>query len=469
MPVIRSISGLRATLDGSLTEELVKNYAFSFAKIQPEGAIFIGRDGRQSGLWIEEILSDTLVKSGREVRILGMVPTPTVQLSVEHSDAAGGIAITASHNPENWNGLKFIDSTGVFLDGSQNERLWIEVDSYTHMKLVLDSVPINRNKLSEKIFISDAIESHVKSILSLTIFTKTNVLQKIKNKNFHVVVDAVNSSGSIAIPMMLNELNCDVVKLYCDGSGSFPHTPEPLPENLKALATAVNDHKADLGIAVDPDADRLVLIDEKGKPIGEENTIVLAVESVMKFRNLFTQSHEPFIVVNYSTTRRVEDVASKYGAIVERSQVGEINVVKKMKEVNAIIGGEGSGGVILPACHYGRDSLVGTALLLSLLAEENLPLSELTGRLPHYEMLKVKREFSGDLNEILDALRLALRNCHSEIISESIDDGIKFNFSDSWLQLRKSNTEPIIRIIAEAKTADSVKCLIDKAIQAVNI
>ncbi|MFC2130512.1 phosphoglucosamine mutase [Bacteroidota bacterium] len=437
MPLIRSISGLRATLGDDLLPSVLSNHAAAFEKILPKGKILVGRDGRPSGRWIEQIIAGTLTACGREVRILGVVPTPTVQLSVEHSNAAGGISITASHNPGEWNGLKFINSEGVFLDIKENTKLWKAVKFN-----VFDFV-----KQQKKVVQSEdqkAITNHIKTILDLPLFS-AKVMQKIRNKKFKVVVDAVNASGSKAIPLLLKEFGCRIVKLYCDGSGVFPHNPEPLAKNLTQLAAEVKKSKADFGIAVDPDADRLVLADETGKPISEEKTIVLAIETVLSNYVKFKKNNQPpFVVVNQSTTKAVDDICEKYGAKVERSAVGEINVVKAMKKYNAVIGGEGSGGVILPACHYGRDSLVGTSLILFLLTLRNVSLSELTSSLPDYQMVKKKCTFNGDFNSLYS---LVIDQFPAGKLIKG--DGIKIVFPESWVQVRASNTEPIVRIIAE--------------------
>lgn len=408
----------------------------------------MGRDGRPSGKWIEQCAAGALAAAGREVRITGMAPTPTVQLMAEHSDAAGGIAITASHNPKEWNGLKFLNSSGIFLDALENKKLWEAVDSGFFF--------YKKENFQNIIFIEDAVNRHINSILSLPLFK--NFLQKIKERKFRVVVDAVNASGSFAIPELLERLGCDVIRLHCAANGLFPHTPEPVPENLSELAQKTKDEKADIGIAVDPDADRLVLIDEKGEPIGEEKTIAVSVKAVLKNKEYFNDYADK-AVVNYSTTRLTEEIAARFDAKISRSPVGEINVVKKMKEVNAAVGGEGSGGVILPASHYGRDSLVGTALTLCLLAQENISLSELNASFPKFEMIKLKRGFSGDIDTILD--RLEKEFSDGKAVR---DDGIKIDFEKSWVQLRASNTEPIVRIIAEAPEKSQAEKLASRAI-----
>lgn len=453
MPVIRSISGLRATLGDGLTPELISNYSSSFANYLPAGKIIIGRDGRPSGKWIENIVLGTLMACGREVTSLGVVPTPTVQLFVEKSEAVGGIIITASHNPSQWNGLKFLNSDGVFLDESENKNLW----------KIYDSKDFSFNKdfqFSDIEINNTAINSHINSILNLSVFRNSDVLNKLKERKLKIVVDAVNSSGSVAITSLLATLGCEVIPLYCDGTGIFPHIPEPLPENLIDLANSVIENKADLGIAVDPDADRLVLIDESGKPIGEEKTITLATQCVLENLDYFDLKYnKPKVVVNLSTTRMVDYITEKLGGSVIRSAVGEINVVKKMKEVGAIIGGEGSGGVIFPESHYGRDSLVGTALILSLLALNNQSLSNLSDQLPKYKMLKFKKEFQGRLEQIIEKIINEFPD--AEIIRE---DGIKINLNDGWVQLRASNTEPIVRVISEAIDEDIAKNLANQVL-----
>lgn len=453
MPVIRSISGLRATLGDGLTPELISNYSSSFANYLPAGKIIIGRDGRPSGKWIENIVLGTLMACGREVTSLGVVPTPTVQLFVEKSEAVGGIIITASHNPSQWNGLKFLNSDGVFLDESENKNLW----------KIYDSKDFSFNKdfqFSDIEINNTAINSHINSILNLSVFRNSDVLNKLKERKLKIVVDAVNSSGSVAITSLLATLGCEVIPLYCDGTGIFPHIPEPLPENLIDLANSVIENKADLGIAVDPDADRLVLIDESGKPIGEEKTITLATQCVLENLDYFDLKYnKPKVVVNLSTTRMVDYITEKLGGSVIRSAVGEINVVKKMKEVGAIIGGEGSGGVIFPESHYGRDSLVGTALILSLLALKNQSLSNLSDQLPKYKMLKFKKEFQGSLEQIIEKIINEFPD--AEIIRE---DGIKINLNDGWVQLRASNTEPIVRVISEAIDEDIAKNLANQVL-----
>lgn len=449
MPFIRSISGLRATLDNSLSPETVVLYANAFEQYLPEGEIIIGRDGRPSGKWIEELIADTLSIRGRTVHLLGIVPTPTVQLLVEHTpNAVGGISITASHNPSEWNGMKFMGSDGVFLDAAENREFWKFADGVQSQE--------KSTQKGEIIHRVDAIEQHIKRLLEIPLFTE-ETLSSIRSRKYKVVVDAVNASGSVAVPKLLETLGCEVVRLYCDSSGEFPHTPEPLPQNLTALAEAVRLHNADLGIAVDPDADRLVLVNEKGENISEEKTIVLAAQAVLESIDILPE-YSRNIAINLSTSRMIEDLASEYGVTVNRTPVGEVNVVRNLQKNNGIFGGEGSGGVILPACHYGRDSLVGIALLLKLMASGNRKLSELEGSLSGYEMLKTKINFSGDFDKFSAKLQSAFTE--AEITS---GDGVRFDIGKSWVHIRSSNTEPIVRIIAEAATTVEAQALIDRA------
>jgi phosphomannomutase len=448
MAFIRSISGIRATLGEELLPDRLSNYIAAFESILPPGDIIIGMDGRPSGYWIEHIAAAVMMACGRNVISLGLVPTPTVQLAVEKHKAAGGISITASHNPENWNGLKFINKDGIFLDIKENTRLWKteKFQNFRFSKLI---------KKTELIKDKSAVTEHIDSILNLPIFTN-NSLTKIKNKKYKIVVDAVNAAGSKAIPMMLRKFGCEVIELFCDETGIFPHTPEPVTNNLKLLADEVKKQKADLGIAVDPDADRLALINENGEAIGEERTIVLAIETILRNIEKFKKDkHPPCVVVNQSTTRAVDDICAIHDVKLERSAVGEINVVKEMKKHNSIIGGEGSGGVILPACHYGRDSLVGTALVLYLMASLNKTLSQINNSLPQYNMVKNKCEFNGDLSSLYLKITEMFPNGKIEK-----GDGIKILFPDSWVQARASNTEPIIRIISEDPESKEAKKLV---------
>ena len=437
-----SISGIRGVVGSSLTPETIVKYAAGFAEYCHRGTIVIGRDGRITGKSIGHIVSSTLLQMGCDVVAIGICPTPTVALAVEQKKAAGGISITASHNPMQWNGLKFFAPTGLFLDADENRDFWSAAERQSHTYVPWE-------KQGRHISDTDFIDKHIENVLSLKYIDAATV----RKRRFRVVLDCVNAAGGIIIPKLLRALGCDVIEMNCDVSGVFSHTPEPIPENLTDLAARVRSGHADIGIAVDPDVDRLVLVDEKGEPIGEEYTIasvvkfVLERESSQRSQPEGWQSHSLRVVVNLSTTRALDDICESYRAELIRTPVGEINVAKKMKEVGAIVGGEGSGGVILPASHIGRDAPVGIGLTLQHLAEFGGPLSELKKTLPQYFITKGKVEI-GALQP--DDVLKRLRDRFESRGKVSTADGLKLDFPNSWVHLRKSNTEPIIRIIAEA-------------------
>lgn len=437
-------------LGTDLTPQLIAEYTAAFSTMLPEGPIVVGRDGRPSGYWIEDIVVGTLKACGRPVRSLGMVPTPTVQLLTEKSDAVGGIVITASHNPAEWNGLKFLYADGIFLDDDANNSLWRIVDS--HSQIFSD-----QQQSGSVEYISDAVKQHIDVICKVFNIDSKSISQNIKRQQ-RVVVDAVNCSGSVIVPRLLSLLGYQPVPLFCDGTGTFPHHPEPLAENLGDLGHAVKQYGAAFGVAVDPDADRLVLFDELGDPIGEELTIALAAMAALESK----LKGADVVVVNYSTTRTVDDIAQRYGAKTLRSPVGEINVVRKMLETGALIGGEGSGGVIYPRAHAGRDSLVGIALICGLLNSSNKTLSQLCSTLPKYAMVK-KRIVLSDRLELPRILgKLAKKYQHATV---SLEDGVHLSWADRWVHIRASNTEPILRLIAEAPTSIDAAALIDDAEQ----
>lgn len=449
---IRSISGLRGTVGvdaQGLTAEVISRYAASFARYHDnKGTIAVGYDGRVGGRVFYDLCLAALRMSGCDVLALGMVPTPTVQMAVElRSEVVGGVSITASHNPAEWNGMKFLAETGLFLDADENRALWKIIDSG-------DPGPVDALEFGEY-FDGDSIKrEHVTAVLGIPFLN----IEKIRARKLRVVLDAVNGSGSFVQQELLQKIGVtEIVPLYCDGSGIFPHTPEPVPQNLTSLKAAILREKADLGVVVDPDADRLVLMMENGEPFIEENTIVIATEQVLK--------HSPrgqTVVVNLSTTRAIEDIAAKYDAKVIRTAVGEINVAKKMREVNAIVGGEGSGGVILPEVHLGRDSLVGVALALSAIADFDGPMSEFKKSLPQYEIVKSKIEL-----ESAEQVRAILGNLEdifaNDAVSMDSGDGLRIDFERSWLHARASNTEPIIRLIAEAPTRGEADQILARA------
>ncbi|HEY6953374.1 MAG TPA: phosphoglucosamine mutase [Bacteroidota bacterium] len=452
-----SISGIRGIVGSSLTPEVVVNYASAFAEYCKRGPIVIGRDGRITGRTIGHIVSSTLLQMGCDVTALGVCPTPTVALAVEKTRAAGGISITASHNPMQWNGLKFFSRSGLFLDGAENRDFWNIAD-----RVGRTYVPWNKqgNFRTLETFLDD----HIKTVLSSS-YIRPEIIRR---RHFKVVLDCVNAAGGRIVPKLLKELGCDVVEMNCDVSGVFSHTPEPIPENLADLCKRVKREKADIGIAVDPDVDRLVLINEKGEPFGEEYTIASVVKFVLqKESGVSTQrssrNTKP-VVVNLSTTRAVDDIAGQFGVSTVRTPVGEINVAKKMKEIGAIVGGEGSGGVILSQVHLGRDAIVGIALTLQHLAEFGGSVSALKASMPEYYITKGKVELGkANPDKVLAAIKdtLAVGGTINE------DDGLKIDYPDSWIHLRKSNTEPIVRIIAEARDKKAADRLVEKFTKAI--
>ena len=450
MPLMVSISGIRGVIGESLTPEAVLRYAGAFGEYcrkrnTAAPSVILGRDGRITGSFVAPLVRAALIARGVHVREIGICPTPTVQLAVERGKADGGIAVTASHNPMQWNGLKFMASSGMFLDGEENRELWqIAEDPGTYA-----SWESLGGHTTEEVW----LERHIEAVLGLDLMN----IETIRRRRFRVVLDCVNAAGGLIVPRLLERLGCDVIPLNCDVSGVFAHTPEPIPENLTALASRVRGERADLGIAVDPDVDRLVLITEKGEPYSEEYTIASAVEFVLG-RRLPDRSGVPAnVVVNLSTTRAVDDIARAHGAAVIRTPVGEINVAKRMKETGAVIGGEGSGGVILPDVHLGRDAIVGIGLLLQLLADSGTSLSGLKAGLPSYQIAKGKIEL-GAVSP--DEVLARIRGLHAREGRINTDDGLKIDFEDHWVHLRKSNTEPIVRVIAEARTMERASAVV---------
>jgi phosphomannomutase len=448
-----SISGIRGIVGESLTPEIAAKYAAAYAEYckrkQPNNpTVFLGRDGRITGKTLADIISSTLLSSGVNVKAIGVCPTPTVALAVEHTNVVGGISVTASHNPMQWNGLKFFAATGMFLDGDENNMLWSIADAggfrYAPSQQIGAHTP-------EEFW----LRKHIDSVLSLKYIN----LPVIKKRRFKAVLDCVNAAGGVIVPQLLRELGCEVIEMNCDVSGIFAHTPEPIPENLTDLATRVRIEKADLGIAVDPDVDRLVFINEKGEPYGEEYTIATAVKFVLEKEKQLGHTYSQSVVVNLSTTRAVEDIATVYGAKCLRTPVGEINVAKKMKQVGAVIGGEGSGGVILPAVHLGRDAIVGIGLILQMLAEFGGTLSQLKASLPQYSIAKGKIELG---TTSPDAVLKRIASSQDGSARINTDDGLKLDFGDHWVHLRKSNTEPIVRVIAEARTMEQAIDVVEK-------
>jgi phosphomannomutase len=431
MPTLMvSISGVRGIIGDGLEPEVLVKYTAAYADFIGKGKVVVGRDARITGEMVNSIVTGTLLAKGLDVVDIGICPTPTVQYNVKTLKANGGIAISASHNPNEWNALKLLNNTGQFLSPDEFKKMQEFLINEKHTYQTWD-------KIGKRNFYKQGIQNHVDAVLYLGII----YLDEIRKRKFKVVLDCVNGAGAYVLPDFLKEFGCEVIEVNCEKTGIFPRAPEPLPENLIDTMQIVKETEADLGIVVDPDVDRLVLITDKGEPFGEENTITQVVKFILSRK-------KGDVVVNLSTTRAVDDVAAAEDCKVYRSPVGEANVVKKMKEVNAIIGGEGSGGVIYPALHYGRDALVGIVLTLQHLVEFGKPLSELKKSLPEFHIAKKKIEL-GNINpdNIISSL---LTKYKSEKIST--EDGLRIDFDDHWVHFRKSNTEPIIRVITEAKT-----------------
>ncbi len=441
MTLIKSISGIRGTIGGSVGDNLTPIDAVKFAAAygtwlkeytkKSKLNVVIGRDARLSGEMIQNLVSSTLTGLGIDVIDLGLSTTPTVEIAVPLEKADGGIILTASHNPKQWNALKLLNSKGEFLDAAQGAVILALAESDGFQFAEVDAL----GKVSK----NDAyIDIHIDEVLKLPLVDANTIRQK----KFKVVVDGVNSTGGIAIPKLLEELGVEVVKLYCDPTGHFPHNPEPLKEHLTDICELVTKENADFGIVVDPDVDRLAFISNDGEMFGEEYTLVACADYVLGRTPGNTVS-------NLSSSRALRDITEKHGGTYTAAAVGEVNVVAKMKATNAIIGGEGNGGIIYPESHYGRDSLVGTALFLMLMAEKGGTVSELRAKYPSYFMSKKKIELTPDLD--VDALLVAM---HKKYESENVStiDGVKIDFAENWVHLRKSNTEPIIRIYTEAKS-----------------
>ncbi|MCX8105971.1 MAG: phosphoglucosamine mutase, partial [Ignavibacterium album] len=389
----------------------------------------------------------TLTAKGNDVIDIGICPTPTVLFNVKHLNAAGGIQISASHNPNEWNALKLLNSKGEFLSPEENIAFLKKMDDATRNFA-------SWNKLGKVINYKKGLDNHINAVLTMEYVD----VEKIRKRKFKVLLDCVNGAGAYSMPKLLKKLGCKVIELNCDKNGIFPRLPEPIPENLTATFEAVKKHKADLGIVVDPDVDRLVLITEEGEPFGEENTITQAVK-------YYLSKKKGNVVVNLSTTRAVDDVANELGCKVYRAPVGEANVVKKMKEVDAVIGGEGSGGVIVPKVNFGRDALVGTVLTLQYLLKARIKMSSLKKKLPQYFIVKKKIEIgSANPDEILKKMVEKYKSAKT-----NLEDGLRIDFEDHWLHLRKSNTEPIIRCIVEAKSVEEAERLADKYIEEIKM
>ncbi|MCH1472958.1 MAG: phosphoglucosamine mutase [Bacteroidia bacterium] len=449
MTLIKSISGIRGTIGGSedqgLTPLDIVKYTTAFADAvvnNDNKKIVVGRDARISGFMVNQLVCGTLISKGIDLVDLGLSTTPTVEMAVVNENAAGGIILTASHNPKQWNALKLLNSQGEFISEEIGNQIIEKVRNADFEYNEIDSLGSYQLE-------SGYIDWHIEEILKLPLVD----IAAIRKKNFTVVVDAVNSSGGIAVPQLLKKLGVsNVIEIYCDPTGKFPHNPEPLPEHLTDLSAEVIRSNADLGIIVDPDVDRLAFVNENGDVFGEEYTLVAVADYVLSQTKGNTVS-------NLSSTRALRDVTEKHGGSYQASAVGEVNVVKMMKQTNAVIGGEGNGGIILPELHYGRDALVGIALFLTHLAKENRPMSHLKASYPNYIISKNKIQLTQeiDVDLILDRLKEKYKNQPINTV-----DGVKIEFDMEWVHLRKSNTEPIIRIYAEGNTQRVADSLVNK-------
>ena len=438
--LIRSISGIRGLVKEDLNRDAIIQYANALHTTLKPGVVYAGRDSRPSGETIIEIMIEELLKRGRTVIYCGIVPTPTIQFMVHTTEAVGGFIITASHNPIDWNGIKFVREDSTFFHLKDCEKLFGDADNFTPDSLHEQE----KGMLWEE---KNAIHKHTVKCTSLECINLDNIRQK----KFKVVIDAVNGAGSHALPAMLELLGCEVIILNCEPNGEFPRGAEPLPDNLTSLGEAVRSHNADAGFATDPDGDRLAIVDENGNPLGEEYTLTICADGLFK-----SNSSHASIVTNLSTTMALDNLAKQYGQSVIRSAVGEINVVNKMKEVGAVLGGEGNGGVILPESHYGRDSLVGAAMFLNRMTQDALKVSEIFKSMPQYAMVKDKIKL-GSIDP-----QMALDKIESTYTDANFDktDGLKLSWENSWVHIRKSNTEPIIRIYAEAQSQNEVDSIL---------
>ncbi len=454
MTLIKSISGIRGTIGGPVNDGLTPVDAVKFAAAygtwlkstnpNQKLKVVIGRDARISGQMISNLVVSTLVGLGIDVIDLGLSTTPTVEIAVPLENAQGGIILTASHNPKQWNALKLLNQKGEFISGSDGEKV---LDLAEREAFDFAEVDDLGTITSDDTY----LHKHIDAVLALPLVDK----KAIEAADFHVVVDAVNSTGGIFVPALLRALGVHrITEMYCEPTGHFPHNPEPLPEHLTDLSTKIVESKADVGITVDPDVDRLALVCEDGSMFGEEYTLVACADYVL--------THTPGATVsNLSSTRALRDVTENKGQIYAAAAVGEVNVVAKMKEINAIIGGEGNGGIIYPESHYGRDSLVGIALFLSSLAHKKMTVSQMRDSFPKYVISKNKIELTPEIN--VDKVLTDMAKKYEGYEVDTID-GVKIYIEKEWVHLRKSNTEPIIRIYSESETAEKANLLAEKII-----
>ncbi|MFC2268511.1 MAG: phosphoglucosamine mutase [Capnocytophaga gingivalis] len=454
MSLIKSISGIRGTIGGKVDENLTPIDAVKFAAAygswlkgqvgKEHVKVVIGRDARISGEMIQNLVQYTLIGLGIDVVNIGLSTTPTVEVAVPLEKANGGIILTASHNPKEWNALKLLNDKGEFVSDQDGKAILRIAQENDFSFATVDHL----GKLTHN---DRYIDLHIEEVLALPLVTP----EAIQKKKFRVVVDAVNSTGGIAIPRLLERLGVEVVKLYCEPNGHFPHNPEPLREHLGDICKKVVEEKADFGIVVDPDVDRLAFITDQGEMFGEEYTLVACADYVLS-------KAKGNVVSNLSSSRALRDIAQKYGVTYSAAAVGEVNVVTEMKRVEAIIGGEGNGGIIYPELHYGRDALVGVALFLSLLAERGGSVQQLRESYPAYFMSKNKIQLTEQINPDLILKAMEQKYAHEQTTTI---DGLKIDFADSWVHLRKSNTEPIIRIYTEGKSQKEADDLAQRFIE----
>ncbi|MFC2398215.1 MAG: phosphoglucosamine mutase [Capnocytophaga gingivalis] len=454
MSLIKSISGIRGTIGGKVDENLTPIDAVKFAAAygswlkgqvgKEHVKVVIGRDARISGEMIQNLVQYTLIGLGIDVVNIGLSTTPTVEVAVPLEKADGGIILTASHNPKEWNALKLLNDKGEFVSDQDGKAILRIAQENDFSFATVDHL----GKLTHN---DRYIDLHIEEVLALPLVTP----EAIQKKKFRVVVDAVNSSGGIAIPRLLERLGVEVVKLYCEPNGHFPHNPEPLKEHLGDICKKVVEEKADFGIVVDPDVDRLAFITDQGEMFGEEYTLVACADYVLG-------KAKGNVVSNLSSSRALRDIAQKHGVTYSAAAVGEVNVVTEMKRVEAIIGGEGNGGIIYPELHYGRDALVGVALFLSLLAKRGGSVQQLRESYPAYFMSKNKIQLTEQINP--DQILKAMEQKYAHEQTTTID-GLKIDFADSWVHLRKSNTEPIIRIYTEGKSQKEADDLAQRFIE----
>ena len=452
MTLIKSISGIRGTIGGNVGDALtpldIVKFTSAYAKfirnqVSDSNTIIIGRDARISGEMVTSIVSGTLIGCGFDVLDIGLSTTPTIEVAVQLHKSAGGIILTASHNPKQWNALKLLNEKGEFLSANDGVHILDVAESEDFVFLEVDD-------LGKYTFDDSYNEKHIEEVLNLSLVD----VELVKSAGFKVVLDAVNSTGGFMIPRLLERMGVTCVKLFCEPNGDFPHNPEPLPENLTEISKLVVEKKADFGIVVDPDVDRLAMVCEDGSMFGEEYTLVAISDFVLSKTPGDTVS-------NLSSTRALRDVTIKHNGSYVASAVGEVNVVEKMKETNAIIGGEGNGGIIYPELHYGRDALVGIALFLTQLAERKISAKTLRDSYPNYFISKNKIQLTPEID--VDNILSTLEEKYKEEQINTID-GLKIDFEDGWIHLRKSNTEPIIRIYAESEGEEKANSFAEKMI-----